>query len=219
MVKEYSTHEKTKTMDGDLGYFNPGGALPLVPASREFTEKACELEKGLNPPMHHAGKWHIIDILEIKPERPMTFNQARDQVEADMLPGYQDAIVKDYLASAREQYGVTIEGIFAPGEGLSPDQLMLQAMTTTDPTRALELYKIIFTDFPDAKEADNALFLAANTALDTFADRRIADRYLGMLLERYPDSELVEDAQYLRDNLGNPNLLSPESFEEQQQDQ
>ena len=62
--------------------------------------------------------------------------------------------------------------------------------------------------------ADDALFMAANVAVDSGMDLKVAERYLLRLLEDYPDSELVEDARFLGENLYNPAIRNPQSMEE-----
>ncbi len=73
---------------------------------------------------------------------------------------------------------------------------------------------MIHTDYPESDRADDALFMAATIALDTWVDVKVAERYLRILLQDYPDSELAEDAKFLKDNLYNPEVLNPKSMEE-----
>jgi hypothetical protein len=214
LTHEYSVNEETKKEDGNCGWFNEGGQFPLIRGGSDFTRKCYELEDGLNPPFRIADRWHIVEVLDKKPERPMTFKEARSKLELDMLPAYQDALIKDYVRAARERYGVTMTGRFAPGQGLTPEQLFVQGMNVADPERRIDLFRMIWTDFPEAKEADDAMFMAANVALEAFQDYKVAERYLGMLIDTYPDSELIPDAQYLKDNLWNPEALNPTSIED-----
>jgi hypothetical protein len=214
LTAEYSVNEETAREAGNCGWFNEGGQFPLIRGGSEFTKKCYELEDGLNPPFRIADRWHVVEVLEKKPVRPMTFKEARNKVELDMTPAYQDALIKDYLRAARERYTVAMMGRFAPGQGLTPEQLFVQAMNVADPDRRIDLFRMIWTDFPEAKEADDAMFMAANVALESFQDYKVAERYLRLLLETYPDSELAGDAQYLKDNLWNPEALNPRSIEE-----
>lgn len=214
LVNEYSENEVTKAEDGNCGWFNQGGQMPIVKGGSIFTRKCFELEDGINPPVMVSGRWHIIDVHAKKPERPMTFKEARNQLEVQLLPGFQDALMKDFLREARKRFDVTLQGRFEPGQGLTPEQLFVQGMNVADPRKRIDLFKVIWTDFPESKEADDAMFMAANVSLEAFQDYKIAERYLRILLEEYPDSELAPDAQYLMDNLANPAALNPTSIEE-----
>ncbi len=208
VVHDFCVNEQVKERDGELGWFNRGGFVPYVRDAELFTTRAYDLPDGLNPPVKIGDRWHVIEILSRQPERPKTFAEARDQVLKDMLPGYQDAIIKDYLLKARKDYGVELYGEYAPGKGLSVDEIFARAMALTDPQEKLDLFTLIHTDYPESDRADDALFMAAQVSLEQWLDTRIAGRYLKMLVDEYPQSELVDDARYLLENLNNPEVLS-----------
>ena len=131
-----------------------------------------------------------------------------------MMPGYQDGIVKGYLREARKQHQVEMFGNYAPGKGLSPDELFSRALAVADADRKIELLNLLYTDYPESERADDALFVAATVALEDWQDAKVAQYYLEILLEEYPNSDLVEDAIFLKDNLYNPEVLNPKSVEE-----
>jgi peptidyl-prolyl cis-trans isomerase C len=214
VVKDYSRNIESAKNGGDVGWFNQGGVVPFVPSSIEFTRIAYDLKLGLHPPFRVADRWHVVEILRKEPGRPMTFGEARDMVLNSMLPGHQDRIIKDYLQDARQKHTVTFEGTFAPGRGISPETLFARGMALAEPQKKLDMFTLVFTDFPASDKADDALFMSAMVALDSWQDRRVAERYLNRLVNEYPDSELLEDAQFLRDNLYNPKALNPSSIEE-----
>jgi hypothetical protein len=212
-MTDLSTNEETKKLEGSVGWFNQGGFIPSVQGSSQFTTTAYGLEMGLNPPFMVKDRWHVVEILKRENERPMTFSEARGQVEAEMLPAWQDGIIKDFYRNARKTAKVEMLGRFAPGQGLSVDELFARAVGVVDPQQKLELLNLVHTDYPESGRADDALFMAANVAMDTWTDVKVAERYLNLLLEEYPDSELAPDAQFLRDNLYNPDVLNPKSID------
>lgn len=217
VVGEMSVNEDTKKTGGNTGWFNKGGFVPFIRNSEEFTSKVYDLDIGLHPPIKVGDRWHVVEVTHREYERPQTFTEAKNHVMQDMLPGWQDAVIKDYLLAARKKYSVKMLGTYAPGQGATEEELFKRAMAITDPQKKLELLSMIHTDFPDGDRADDALFVSANVALETWRDRRIAARYLRMLIDEYPDSELIEDAKFLRENLNNPKVLNPKSIEDLQQ--
>ncbi len=207
VVKDLCVNQDVKDKDGEIGWFNKGGFVPFIRNSNIFSSKAYDLQDGLNPPFKVSDRWHVVEILRRQPERPMTFAEAHDKVLKDMLPGYQDAIIKDYLLAARKKYDVQLMGEYAPGKGMTADEIFARAMALSDPQTRIDLFTLIHTDYPHSDRADDALFMAAQVAIETWEDVKIAERYLRMMIDEYPDSELIDDATYLRDNLYNPEVI------------
>jgi len=214
VMVDLSVNQDSKDMDGSVGWFNQGGVIPFIHGSEKFTNEVYGFEKGLHPPFLIADRWHVVEVLGRENERPMSFAEAKDQVELAMMPGWQDAIIKGYLRESRKKHTVEMFGEFAPGQGLSPDELFSRALAVVEPQRKIELLNLLYTDYPESERADDALFLAANVALDSWQDARVAQMYLGILLEEYPDSDLTEDATFLEENLFNPAVLNPKSMED-----
>ena len=214
VMTEFSINERTKELDGSVGWFNQGGTIPMIKDTAKFTNTAYDLDIGLNPPFRVDDRWHVVEVLNRENERPMTFNEARGQVETEMMPAWQNGIIKDYYREARKTYTVEMMGRFAPGQGLSVEELFTRAMAVADPMQKIELLNLVHSDYPESGRADDALFMAANVALETWADVKVAERYLRLLLEDYPDSDLAGDAQFLMDNLYNPDVMNPSSVED-----
>jgi len=207
VVKDYCVNEELRKLDGDLGWFNDGGVIPIIPNSQIFTTKAFALPDGLNPPFQVGDRWHVVELYQRQPARSKTFAEAREQVRKDMMPGFQDAIIKDYLLDARKHFEVQMFGEYGPGQGMTVEEIFARAMVLPEAKDKLDLYTLIHTDYPESDRADDALFMAAQVAIEMFDDTRIAGRYLQMLIDEYPDSALIDDATYLRDNINDPKLL------------
>ena len=209
-----SVNEETKTTEGNVGWFNQGGVIPQILGSEKFTNEVYGMKIGVNPPFMVMNRWHVVEVLKKENQRPMTFSEAKAKAELDMLPAWQDAVLKDYLLSARKSHPVELMGDFAPGKGLTAEELFNRALAVADGAKKIELLNLIHTDYPESDRADDALFLAATVALDTWTDVKVAERYLRIMLEEYPDSDLAEDARFLKDNLYNPEVLNPKSMED-----
>jgi hypothetical protein len=214
VLKDVSVNKDTKLEDGEVGWFNRGGFVAHIRGSEEFSTTVYDLPVGLHAPLKIANRWHVVDVVKKEPARGMTFSEAKATAERDMMPAYQDAVIRDYLREARNTYQIEMKGRFAPGQGLTAEQLMTRARAISDTERSLELLNMIHTDYPDSPQADKALFLAATLALENWSDQRIGARYLKILLEDYPDSELADDARYLQENLYNPKVMNPTSIDD-----
>ncbi len=214
LAEKYSRNEDTKKDGGNLGWFNKGGFVPQMPECREFTTAIWDFEKGVNPPIEVAGKWHVVNVLDRQYDRPQTLEEAYDAVLRDMLPTYQTGIVKAWVEDARAGAKIEYFGDYRPGKGRTARELLDRAMNLTDVEQKMDLYQLILQDYPDDELADDALFLAANEALDTWGDRAQASGLLGVLVKKYPGSEYAADAQYMIDNMSRPGFTKPQSIED-----
>ena len=213
---EMSVNEQTRTRGGETGWFNPGAFVKDIPYPEQFTAVVAKMEEKLNPPVQIGSRWHIVEILEREPARYLTYREAKDRVKKDMMPGFQDALVRDHIRQARAKYGVQLMGKYQPGQGMTPEQLFAQAMSIKDEEKAVELLRIIYLDYPKSDRADDALFMCGTKTLKVWQDRRVGARYLHILLDEYPDSEFADDAQLVLDNLYNPAFWEPKSIEDLQ---
>lgn len=214
VCKEMSVNPKTKAEDGELGWFNRGGFVPDVEDHELFATKVYDLDNGLNPPIRVGDRWHVVEIRQRERDRPMTFQEARLQVLNEVKPAFQQRLLKEYLAAARDRSEITYEGQYAPGGGLTPDELLAKARALGDFDRKQAVLQMIYNDFPESDRADDALFLEANLLLEKYSDRRDASRLLTRLVRDYPQSDLIDDAQYLLENMNNPDALAPSSIED-----
>ncbi len=214
VVNDYSINKETSRMAGEFGWFDGGSYLPSIENYADFTKVAIELDVGLNEPILVNNHWHVVEILEKKFARNMTFAEARETVKMGMLAGFQDGIIKDYLNEGRERLDVSLLGDFAPGKGLSGSQIFDRAMLLTDLVEKIDMLSLVIEDFPESERADDALFWSANAALEVWNDRGVAVRYMETLVRDYPSSEFVDQAQFLLENMGTSQVTSPTSIEE-----
>lgn len=214
LVNKYSINEATKPNGGSLGWFNKGGFVPQMPESRAFTDAIWDCEPGVNPPREVAGKWHVVKVIDRQYDRPQTLEEAYDAVVRDMLPSYQAGIVRTWVDDARASAKIEYFGDYRPGKGRTARELLDRALAMHDTQQKMDLYQLIAEDYPDDPLTDDALFLAANEALDTWGDRAQASDLLSLLIKRYPASEYVADAQYMIDNMARPGFTKPQSIED-----
>lgn len=95
LAREYSTDTGTAQNGGDLGWFGRGAMVP------EFETAAFALEKSgdfTTKPVQSSFGFHIIQLIA-KQERPLTPEEYESR---------KAAAFTDWLAAAKEEYGVTI---------------------------------------------------------------------------------------------------------------
>jgi peptidyl-prolyl cis-trans isomerase C len=214
VAHEMSINEDTKLNGGDLGWFNKGGFIPFIRDSKGFTELVWDLDQGVNPPVEYQGTWHVVQIHDRKYERAQTLEEAYDRVVADMQDEFQTTIIDAWMRQAKAGTEVEYFAEFRPGHGKTAKELMERAFYAGDPQEKLDLLGLLVDDYPEDEYADDALFMAGNISLDSWGDRRQASVFLHELVKRYPESPLVEDAQYMLDHMHEPGMVHPKSIEE-----
>jgi hypothetical protein len=214
IVAMYSTNFESARQAGDLGWFTKMGFIPAIAYGKEFAEKIWDWTIDLHEPVEIGGEWHVIEILEKDFDRPLTLEEARDQVEKDLLPVFQLELLEDFLQQAKAEIEIEYFGNYRVGEGLSPRELFERAWYATSFDQAIDVFTLIVDEYPESELADDALFMMANRFLDERGDAPIAVRYLRRILEEYPHSELAEDSQYILEHIRDPDYRRPRNLED-----
>jgi len=216
VVGKYTENEESKKLSGDLGWFNRNGYIGAIYAHKEFIEAVWDLPIGLNPPIKVADKWHIVEIQNRKPSRPLSMAEARPQIIEKLKPMVQQQKLESLLVAKREEVPIKYFGDFEPGSGCTAEELFNRALAAGDPLVQLELYQILINDYPENEYKPKALFMCANIQLDRWQDRNSASKLLMQLIEDYPESDLVDQADFMLKNMSSRELVSPQSIEDLQ---
>ena len=68
--------------------------------------------------------------------------------------------------------------------------------------KGVEYYKKVFDEYPESPEAPNALFMAGFLLANELNDLETARSYYQLFIEKFPQSDLYDDAKSELDNLG-----------------
>lgn len=101
-AKKYSKCP-SKAQGGDLGYFTRGRMVP------EFEQAAFEMKKDeVSEPIQTQFGYHIIKVLDKKEEKPMLFDEVKDQLEQQLLSSKQQDIYAKKINELKGKYEVKI---------------------------------------------------------------------------------------------------------------
>jgi peptidyl-prolyl cis-trans isomerase C len=214
VAADFSRNPLSIQQEGILGWFNRSGFISALPYGKEFSEVVFDWTPGLHPPVKIGGHWHIVDIMDRQPARVLSLAEVRDRIVDQLKPGLQDAAREEFLATRLKEAPVEYFGEFRPGSGRTAAELLKLGMLAAKFERKLELYDTLLEDYPDSKEAPMALFMKANLYLDTTGDMYRCRYFLQQAVERYPQSEIRDQAQFMLDNLGKVDFRSPRSIQE-----
>lgn len=102
-VKKYSRDPVSAMQDGDLGWITP----EKVPAA---FQSVLALGNGeVSRPIHSQGGWHLIKVMEIKPQRQLSFDDVKDKVNKASLGVKQEAARKYWVEKLRGAAKIEID--------------------------------------------------------------------------------------------------------------
>ncbi|MBK7703496.1 MAG: tetratricopeptide repeat protein [bacterium] len=214
VAADFSRNPLSLQQEGVLGWFNRSGYIAALPYGKEFTETVFDWSPGLHPPVKIGGHWHIVEILDRQSARTLSLAEVQDRIIDQLKPGLQQAARDEYLAKRLKEQPVEYFGEFRPGSGRTAAELLKLGMLAAKFERKLEVFDTLLEDYPDSKEAPMALFLKANLYLDTTGDMYRCRYFLQQVVDRYPQSEIRDQAQFMLDNLGKVDFRSPRSIQD-----
>ncbi len=214
VVPKYSRNAKSIVQGGDLGWFSLKGFIPTLPNGPAFAKHVFDWDRGLHAPELIDGDWHIVEILNREPSRQLTVDEVRDRIVNDLLPSVRKRANEDFIAANRSSANIEYFGKYRSGQGRTAEELIRLAMIANTFDRKIQLYDLLLLDYPDSEYAPVALFMEANLHIDTYGDTYTARNLLNRILRNHPDAEIVDQVNYMLENLGNPNFQTPQSIEE-----
>jgi len=126
-VKKYSRDPISAMQEGELGWITPD----KVPAG--FKDVLSLAVHETSKPLHSESGWHLIQVLEIKPQRQLTFDEVKDKVRQKCLDLKKQAerarwVEKLRAASKIEVDDAAIQSFVKDNEftGAAPPQHKLQ---------------------------------------------------------------------------------------------
>jgi TolA-binding protein len=93
-----------------------------------------------------------------------------------------------------------------PGPDVPADSLMrlAQGMMESDPERAVSYFQLFLQRFPEDSTAYQAQFLIGFTYSEYLHDYDSARDAFDVMIQRFPGSELTDDAEWMLQNMETP---------------
>jgi len=206
IAKEESEDYLTAPNNGNLGYFNPGGYIKFVGYSDAFSGAVEVLEQGeVSDVIAFEKGYSIVWIRKKSPENILSLADARTRI-IDKLKGkrtteaYQEEIrrlkkkyePKNYL---REELAKSVR---------SPEEFWEIAQEESDPYERIQYYRDLVNYYPDHKYAPQALFMIGFVYVEEVQNLVDGQRTFDELIRKYPDSEVIESAKWMIENINEP---------------
>ncbi len=209
IASQHSIHVPTASVNGDLGWVTSDSPLPYMGGRPDFADQLFEAPVGsvLGPwPTSLGITW--FKVTDSVQEGPIPLSEVRQSIEAALRPEVVNGYLRNTVFPAlREKYGVEInEEAFLPPLSIGPDSLMSLAQNAmgSDPETAVRYFSLFIDRYPDNSRCDQAAFLKGFTLSEKMGDYEAAREAFAEMTRRYPDSDLVDDAEWMIENMDKP---------------
>ncbi|KPJ52489.1 hypothetical protein AMJ39_07740 [candidate division TA06 bacterium DG_24] len=207
MVETYSTDRGTKNRGGRIGFVTKGRRIPYVGSSEEFEEAVFALQPGeIGGPIHTDKGYHVIRVDSREESYTKTLDEVRDEVRRKLLPERQRQGAEDAYEALKTRYRVRIMGEEEPevGQHTFDDLFKLaeEAQAQEKPEEAINYYREVMNRFPDHREAYKAQFMIGFVYSEMLTDYDKAKVAFQVVIDRYPECDLADDARWMIDNMG-----------------
>jgi parvulin-like peptidyl-prolyl isomerase len=213
VVETYSEHEPTKAAGGDIGWITVNAPMPYLGEQAAISTALFESEIGdVIGSFSTVMGYHFFKVSDRRDEGTRPLEEVRESIENTLKPALINSYFQDILIpELKENYGVTInEDSFLPDESISADSLFQSAqnLMESNPETAVEYYRLFIDRFPEHVNAHQAQFLIGFTLSEYMGNYDRATIAFQKLIDNYPESDFVDDAQWMIENMGTP----PESL-------
>lgn len=206
---EMSAHLATAGYGGELGWITIGAPIPYLGNQPEISRTIFEADTGeIIGPLETEMGYHIFSISEMAEEGTKPLEEVRESIINILRPGRVNTYYRDtILPSLEQKYGVEInEEAFLPDVSISADSLLVvaQSLMEQNPERAITHFQLFLRRYPEDEKAFQAQFLIGFTYSEYLRDYDSAREAFRLMIEKFPDSELTDDAEWMLDNMETP---------------
>lgn len=203
VAREVSIDARTKGAGGLMAFVYLGDSVPDLGMDPGFIERLFGWKVGeTTEPLRSSKGWHIVRVEEKQETGRKPLDEVRDQIVKSMKPAKSRERYTAVLESLKAKYKATVNEDVFRANLPSEEELFTRAQQTNDTAQRLDLYMQLILTYPEGGYADDAQFMVGFIQSEELHDYDAARNAFRRLLEKYPDSELVESAKWMIENMG-----------------
>ncbi len=215
LVKQ-SVDEQTRNLGGALGWIQRGAPVRGLGQNPAFIDSVLAVpEGGVSRPLRTDLGYHVVKVETREPERVRTLESVpKPSLERKIYSQKFEAAFRRTIDSLETKYTVRVDEKALLGEeGYAEHEarrLFEQAQGTSDAVARIKLYEQIVETYGESKFAAQAQFMIGFVYAEELKDEPKARAALEQVIARYPQSELVDSARWMLENMarGTPALDS-----------
>ncbi|UCF06643.1 MAG: peptidyl-prolyl cis-trans isomerase [bacterium] len=198
-----SEDDLTASKAGNMGYFNPGGYIRGIGYSQVFSDAVEELEVGvISDVIAHERGYSIVRVNEKTPSKVEPLSEVRNRIIKRLRSLKANEAYQKKLSDLKQKYHV--ENFVQKRLELrqrTPEELWEVAQIEENPQARIKYYRELVDNYPEHKYAAQALFMIGFVWAEEKQDLVEARRTFDELIRKYPDSDVVESAKWMIENL------------------
>jgi parvulin-like peptidyl-prolyl isomerase len=201
-----SIDEHTRNLGGALGWLSRGQPVRGLGANEEFIEAVMSVPAGqISQPIRTSKGYHLVKVEIHEAARMRTLESVSEAIRRRLLPEKYNALTGHFLDSLRSVHKVEVnEKALLGDEALrerKAKELFQQAQNADGAAERLRIYKEIASEYADSKYGAQAQFMIGFIHAEELKDKESARAALEDVIKRYPDSELVDSARWMLENM------------------
>jgi len=222
IANEESEDKATAPSGGDLGYFNPGGYIKGIGESEIISKAVQDLEVGKTSGIIRFEKgFAIVKVTERNPGVAQTLDESKRTIESKLRLQKTEELYKKTVAELKEQYQTeNYVREMLDKSTRTPEELWEVARMEQDPRQRIQYYRDIVNLYPGHTNAPQALFMIGFTYAEELRDAVQARRSFDELKRKYPESDMIESADWMIENMqtAHPKMESLETMQQRMQE-
>lgn len=206
LVKARSIDPQTKNLGGAIGYVSRGAPVRGLGPNDAFVEALMVVPVGeISEPIKTSKGYHVVRVEGHEPERVRELGSVEESLVRKLVPTKFQDIRRHIVDSLRQVHTVKVDTLALLGDDAyrraQAKELFDRAQNTEDPAARLKTYEQILAQHGDSEYAAQAQFMIGFIYADELKDKERARTALTAVIERYPNSELVDSARWMLKNM------------------
>jgi parvulin-like peptidyl-prolyl isomerase len=208
-AKRKSKDAATKDRGGLIGYVSQESELvPGIGKAPAIVAAAFDLKEGeISQPLKSDKGWHLIQIDNREAATTQPFDQVKAQIRTTLEAQGVDRFSTAYTDSLRSNaitaiFDDSIKAAIVPAR--TPQDFFKEAQAAVNPDDRIDLYRQLVRRFPNDSVSVQARFMIGFTYAEDMGDYENAKKEFAEFLRLHPNSELVQSARWMLENMDKP---------------
>ncbi len=209
-AQKYSTDRATRDKVGDIGWVRAGQFITTIGRDPDFEKVALAMKPNeIAGPVKVEKGYAIVKCSERRDEGYRPLEEMHDTISSQLFSEKSRKIVQDIIEGLKQKNKVKYLG-----EIESAKELLDKAESAPTSLDKVKYYERFLSLYPNDPSAHKALFMVGFISAEELKDYDTAKDCFRQLINTFPNSEFVNSAKWMLDNMGKEDAGVPPMPEE-----